>query len=98
MEVLKELSANDNIRVVVLTGTGEHAFVAGADISKMEEMTSIQIFRELPAIQRVVWELETLSTPTIARVNGIALGGDTELALVCDKRVTSQNAVLVYQR
>jgi enoyl-CoA hydratase len=91
--VLKEISEDSRIRVTILTGEGDRAFVAGADIGKMEEMTTAQILNELPEMQNIVWQLECLPQPTIARVNGIALGGGTELALACDIRIASENAV-----
>jgi len=91
-QVLKEVSKDSLIWVVILTGQGDRAFVAGADISKIEKMTTVQILHELPEMQDIVRQLECLPQPTIARVNGIALGGGTELALACDIRIASENA------
>jgi len=92
-QVLKEVSKDSRIRVVILTGQGDRAFVTGADISKIEKMTTVQILHELPEMQDIVRQLECLPQPTIARVNGIALGGGTELTLACDLRIASENAV-----
>lgn len=92
-KTLKNLEQDDRVRVVVLTGTGDRAFAAGADIHKMRAMTSETIVKELPTIQAVVGQLERLPKPVIARVNGLALGGGTELALACDFRIASENAV-----
>jgi len=90
---VKEVSKDESVRVVILTGEGDRSFVAGADIGKMEKMTTDQILNELPEMQDIVAQLEGIPQPTIARVNGIALGGGTELALACDIRIASENAV-----
>ena len=92
-QAVKEVSKDEGVRVVILTGEGDRAFVAGADIGKMEKMTTTQILNELPEMQDIVGQLEGIPQPTIARINGIALGGGTELALACDIRIASENAV-----
>ena len=83
----------DHARVVVLTGAGEKSFVAGADISEMSDMTPRQgqAFSELG--NAVFRKLERLPMPTIAAVNGFALGGGCELAMSCDIRLASENAL-----
>jgi enoyl-CoA hydratase len=90
---VKEVSRDEEVRVVILTGEGDRAFVAGADITEMEKMTTAHILNELPEMQDIVAQLEGVPQPTIARVNGIALGGGTELALACDIRIASENSV-----
>lgn len=92
-KAIQQVGQNDSIRVVVLTGTGDRAFVTGADISKFEDITNGEIIDELPRLQRVVGLLEKLPKPVIARINGIALGGGTELSLACDFRIASEHAV-----
>ncbi|GAB6878524.1 enoyl-CoA hydratase-related protein [Halorubrum gandharaense] len=92
-EALDEAAAAD-ARVLVVTGAGEDAFVAGADISKMVEMTTpeAQAYAELG--HRVADRIETFPAPVIAAINGYAFGGGMELALAADLRVASENAVL----
>lgn len=92
-DVIEGLAGRDDVRAVVLTGAGDRAFAAGANIADIDHMTTLQIIKELPDMQMVVDGLERLPQPTIARVNGIALGGGTELALACDFRIASGNAV-----
>jgi enoyl-CoA hydratase len=92
-KAITDVAQDDDVRVIVLTGAGDRAFVAGADITKLEGITNAQIIDELPRLQRVVGLLEVLPQPVIARINGIALGGGTELGLACDFRIASENAV-----
>ncbi len=88
-----EQAANDEeVRVVILTGSGEKAFVAGADISEINQLTAIEAkdFSELG--QQLMLQIENLGKPVIAAVNGFALGGGCELALACPLRLASDNA------
>ena len=89
-----ELEISDDVRVVVITGAGEKAFVAGADIAEMKDMSPIQAqaFSEMGG--NVGTSIETSSKPWIAAVNGFALGGGCELALCCDFIYASDNAKL----
>lgn len=87
-----ELAKDSAIRVVILTGSGEKAFVAGADISQMSDMTPMQA-RSFSQLGHSLMNLiENLPQPVIAAVNGFALGGGTELAMACDIRLASENA------
>lgn len=91
-ENFKKVDENKSIRVLIVTGAGEKAFVAGADIKGFESMTSEQsaIFAEKG--QKIFRFLEVLRVPVIAAVNGFALGGGFELALACDFIIASQKA------
>ena len=90
--VVAEIVRNPDIRAAVLTGAGTKAFVAGADIAGMRDMTSAQA-RELALLaHRTYAAIERSPKPFIAAVNGYALGGGCELAMACDIRVASENA------
>jgi enoyl-CoA hydratase len=77
------LAADPSTRVIVLTGTGEKAFSAGADLDELAGLSAGRAHEVLAAGQRVFRALETCPTPIIAAVNGVALGGGMELALAC---------------
>src|SRR6478609_5109471 len=92
-QAFNELNNDSNTKVIVLTGSGEKAFVAGADISEFAHF-SVQEGEQLAAKgQELLFDfVQNLSTPVIAAVNGFALGGGLELAMSCHFRVASTNA------
>src|SRR5262249_27075422 len=91
---LRELAEDPAVRVVVLTGAGDRAFAAGADIKEMEPM-SVDEARGWGQLGHECGRLlETMPKPTIAAINGFALGGGCELALACDLRYASSRAKL----
>src|SRR5581483_9564698 len=89
---LRELATDTAARVVVLTGAGEKAFAAGADIKEMAEMTVLEGHAWGSLGHECGRLLESMPKPTLAAVNGFALGGGCELALACDIRYASENA------
>ena len=91
---LQEVAADGAVRVVVLTGAGDRAFVAGADIKYMRDLDVLGARRWGDLGQRCASLLETMPKPTIASINGFALGGGCELALACDVRLASSGAKL----
>lgn len=90
---LTELNSNPNIRCIILTGAGDKAFVAGADISEFASF-NVEEGKKLAAQgQARLFDLvESLTTPVIAAINGFALGGGLELAMSCHMRIASSNA------
>jgi enoyl-CoA hydratase len=86
------LGDDDTVKVVILTGAGEKAFVAGADIKELAELTPVAGKAYAAAGQRVLDKIEQLGKPVVAAVNGYALGGGCELAMACTFRLASETA------
>jgi enoyl-CoA hydratase len=91
--VTEEIANDHDLYCAVITGAGEKAFVAGADIAEMKEMDVFQAGKFSRFGNQVFRKIELLEIPVIAAVNGFALGGGCELALCCDLRIASDNAV-----
>lgn len=91
-KITEDIQANQDIQVLVITGAGEKAFVAGADIKEMVDKDALEghVFSQLG--NRAFAKIAKLRQPVIAAVNGYALGGGLELALACDIRIASENA------
>jgi enoyl-CoA hydratase len=87
-----QAAQDDGVRAVVLTGAGEKAFVAGADIAEMHGYTPVQAQGFSRTGQRLMSSIERLGKPVIARIQGFALGGGMELAMACHLRVASEKA------
>src|SRR5207302_4261380 len=88
------IKADRDIRVVILTGAGEKAFVAGADIAELNKHGVVEAKEYTHMGQSVLDLIENLGKPTIACINGFALGGGCELAMACTMRIASENAKL----
>src|SRR5438445_9759989 len=89
--VLDELRADDSVRVVIITGAGDKAFIAGADIAEFAERTAITQ-REVMLERSLFNAIDGFPKPIIAMVNGYCLGGGCEVALACDIRIAGGNA------
>ena len=89
-QTLAEFRHDREVGVVVLTGAGERAFAAGADIGELRERTALDALASV--MQGIYDEIEAYEKPTIAAVNGLALGGGCELAMACDVRIASGKA------
>jgi len=91
-EALDRIERDDSVRVLIVTGAGEKVFVAGADIKSLLARTTKDVL--VAANNRLFARLADLPIPTIAAINGYALGGGLEFALACDIRIASSNAKL----
>jgi enoyl-CoA hydratase len=92
-ETLKNAEENAEIKVIVITGSGEKAFVAGADISEFAHFSDKEGAKLAAQGQEMLFDfIENLKTPVIAAINGFALGGGLELAMACHFRIASDNA------
>lgn len=89
---ISELAADDAVRVVVLTGAGEKAFVAGADISELAPLTPTAAEAQARRGQAVCDGLEQMGKPVVAAINGYALGGGCEIAMACTLRIAADTA------
>ena len=91
-EAMEDCTENDDVGVIVITGSGEKAFVAGADIKAMQKMSGRQALEFSREGQKMTMVIENSPKPVIAVINGFALGGGCEIALACDIRIASENA------
>ena len=93
-QAFAEAAGDDSVRAIILTGGGEKAFVAGADIRELAQMTPITGKATAEKGQRVFLSIERCPKPVIGAINGFALGGGCELALACHIRIASERAQL----
>jgi enoyl-CoA hydratase len=94
--LVDELDQNDDVRAIILTGSGEKAFVAGADINEMAGLDLVGINKMNKVSRSVFTKIENATKPIIAAINGLALGGGLELALACDLRISSSKAKFAF--
>ena len=91
-DVFEAIEHDDDVRVVVLTGSGEKAFAAGSDVVEMQAMNTLDIQKFVATIRKASDRIYTLTKPTIAAIHGYALGGGCELSMCCDLRICSEKA------
>ena len=92
LATLTDLGSDADVGPIILTGAGDRSFIAGADIKEMAGKTPLEARAYAELGQEIAHSLETMRKPTIAAVNGYALGGGCEMALACDVRLASENA------
>lgn len=90
--MFENLENDDSVKAVILTGSGEKSFVAGADITEMQKMSAAEGRAWGKKAQAVFSRIENLPKPVIAAVNGYALGGGCEISMACDIRIASEKA------
>ncbi|MFA5670528.1 MAG: enoyl-CoA hydratase-related protein [Balneolaceae bacterium] len=91
---ISHIKGNSDVKGLIITGAGEKAFVAGADIAELNTLKDAEAVKLSLRGQRVFQDIENLTIPVIAAVNGFALGGGCELAMACHIRIASDNALL----
>lgn len=91
---IDELQYRSDIRTVIITGAGTRAFCAGADLKERATLNQNEVKKFIITIRNLLSSIQNLNKPVIAAVNGIALGGGTEIALASDIRIASSNAVM----
>lgn len=96
IHLMGEIDRNNEVRTIIITGQGEKAFIAGADIQEMANLDAVGIMEMNKRSRLAFSAIENVSKPVIAAINGLALGGGLELALACDLRICSENAKFAF--
>ncbi|WP_181348889.1 enoyl-CoA hydratase-related protein [Thalassobacillus sp. CUG 92003] len=91
---IDELEKDEQLRALIITGSGEKAFCAGADLKERSGMSEHEVVKTVEWIGQTISRIEKLPMPTIAMINGVAFGGGLELALACDIRMMNESAKL----
>lgn len=90
-KIAREIEKNDSIRCVIITGAGNKAFCAGADLKERRGMTEDEVIKTVTYIGETILNIEKIQVPVIAAINGVAFGGGLELALACDIRLAANH-------
>jgi len=90
--IASQLESDSEVKAVIITGSGEKAFAAGADVTEMNNLSPFEMYEFNVLARSAITNFENLSKPTIAAIRGLALGGGYELALACDFRIAAENA------
>ncbi len=90
-QLARDAASDASLRVLIITGAGERAFCAGADLKERRGMTEDEVREALPLYREAFGAIERLPCPTLAAVNGVAFGGGLELALACDMRIMNRD-------
>lgn len=92
-DAIEDIKKDNSIRVVIITGAGDKAFIGGADIIELKSMTAVQVEEFASTLgQQLYTDIENLEIPVIAMINGFCLGGGCEIAMCCDIRIASEGA------
>ena len=91
-DILKQLHSDPDIRVGIITGAGDEAFIAGADLRMLKDRTPQDAINASKKANEILLFMESMEEPMIAAINGWALGGGCEIALACDIRIASEKA------
>ena len=90
---LQDAEADSKVRAIVITGAGDNAFCAGADIEELVEKSPLEASEWSQWVQGILTQMERMKKPVIAKINGFCLGGGLELAMACDFRIVSEKAI-----
>ena len=93
IEIMKDIKSDKDLKVAILTGAGDKAFISGSDINELKEMTPIDMYNFTTTLaQQLYTDFGNLEIPIIAMINGLCLGGGCEMAMACDIRIASETA------
>jgi len=93
LEIMEEIRTDTNLRVAILTGAGDKAFISGSDINELKEMTPIDMYNFTTTLaQQLYTDFGNIDIPVIAMINGLCIGGGCEIAMACDIRIAADTA------